>query len=106
MLCKSKSAPRDTDTRLLTNASTRLLKHMRQSTGGNATEEDTSHFKRRMKRKAEHILALEALVLAKRDEVNELPVPQATCKCPKVVNLICAAKTYRYLVALYIAGTW
>lgn len=36
----------------------------------NATTEDTSRFGRRMKRKAERILSLEASVLVKKEEVR------------------------------------
>lgn len=38
--------------------------------GGNSTADDTSRFQRRMKRKANNILALEARVLEKREEVR------------------------------------
>lgn len=38
----------------------------------NATKEDTSRFQRRMKRRAGQILALEARVLEKREEVRNI----------------------------------
>lgn len=55
---------------LITHLSPFLSTSTPPQMGGNGTADDTSRFQRRMKRKVSNILALEARVLVKREEVR------------------------------------